>query len=91
MVEPDKSAWSRSRRALYFLHLLEGEMPDKLSWTQVSLACSTVFSIITGAATAFQSVTGSLAHSDWAAFLVGIGWHGASHIAARVKQHTETK
>jgi len=81
---------TRTARVLYFLNLLGDTDPLCLSWTRVGLALSTVFTAVTGAATAVQQFIGTAAHTDWSLFAAAIGLHGLSHGAARLKRYQET-
>lgn len=82
---------TRVGRVLYFLNLLGDTQPLCLSWTRVGLAVSTVFTIVTGAATAVQQFVEASAHTDWSLFAAAIGLHGLSHGAARFKRYQEKK
>lgn len=74
---------------LYFLNVLGDTAPLCLDWTKVGVAMSTLFTIITGVATAVQQFVGSAAHTEWGLFASAIGLHGLSHGFARFKRHQE--
>lgn len=76
-------------RALYFVNVLGDTEPSCLSWTKVSVALSTVFTAVTGAAATLQAVVGNVAHTEWQTFAAAIGLHAVAHGARRVKANLD--
>ena len=89
MAEPLPQGVGRGLRILRFCDLLEDSDPSKLSWTKIGVACSTICTALTGFTAALQSSVADVAHTDWKAFGLAIGFHAVTKTAHEIKRRTE--
>lgn len=78
-------------RVLSFFDLLDDTSQDRLSWSKLGVASSTVLATVTGFTTAVQSVVGDVAHTEWQGFAAAIGLHAVTHAARAGVRITQSK
>jgi|GEM_PF-5456158 len=66
---------------LSFCDLLDDTNPNRLSWSKLGVASSTILTTLTGFTTAIQTVIGNVAHTEWQSFAAAIGLHSVTHAA----------
>lgn len=74
---------------LSFCDLLDDADPNRLSWSKIGVALSTLMTAVTGFTTAVQGAVGNVAHTEWGAFASAIGLHAISHGARSMVRHQQ--
>ena len=77
-------------RVLHFADLLEDITPDKLSWTKIGVAFTTILNMVTMGTAAVQAAVGNLGHTDWGLLGSAAGLHVVTKGAHEIKRYTES-
>ena len=85
-LAPGASLWMR---VLHFIDLLEDEIPDKLSWTKIGVAFTTLLNMVTMGTAAVQTAVGNVGHTDWGLLGSAAGLHLVTKGAHEIKRKTE--